>query len=183
MGERVTGNTRLIEYGIMQEDRAIIRAHVAIGTGLVYIFSVGAAQDTLSRKPYREATAKQGQFITAKGKLVPPCDIADLVSIEIPAAWRTRALAYEKQDEGKKGQVAVEIMKHILKSGLLPSKFLTFVPQEITDEMLQVQGLDIIITATTKMQVKCDWRAGDKASGGTGNLYLQTHECNPYQKR
>ena len=82
-------------------------------------------------------------------------------------------------DTSIKGQWAVDIVKHSLKLGMVPFKFKV---DEITDKDLQIKGKDIIAVNSFSIQVKCDWSAGPKEKGGTGNLYIQTHECNPHGK-
>jgi hypothetical protein len=49
------------------------------------------------------------------------------------------------------------------------------------DESMQIQGTDILINSYLRLQVKCDYDAGDRKYGGTGNIFLQTEECNPYK--
>ena len=55
-------------------------------------------------------------------------------------------------------------------------------PAIVKEMDLQINGVDIVINMNTKIQVKCDYRGGPKAYGGTGNLYLQVRECNPFGK-
>ena len=41
---------------------------------------------------------------------------------------------------------------------------------------------DLLVTASLRIQVKCDYRGGPRELGGSGNLFLQTHECNPLRR-
>jgi hypothetical protein len=50
---------------------------------------------------------------------------------------------------------------------------------------VQIDGDDIVVLTGANrvhIQVKCDYPGGDKALGGTGNLYLQVAERNPLKK-
>jgi hypothetical protein len=49
-------------------------------------------------------------------------------------------------------------------------------------ENVQIQGTDIVVFCRKKVQVKCDYAAGDKPNG-TGNLFLQRAERNPLRRR
>jgi hypothetical protein len=44
---------------------------------------------------------------------------------------------------------------------------------------MQFEGLDIVVATRVRIQVKLDFRGGERELGGTGNLFLQTAECNP----
>jgi len=57
-----------------------------------------------------------------------------------------------------------------------------FTVQEINERMMQISGIDVTMQDNMKIQVKMDYNGGDKRLGGTGNLYLQTAECNPYRR-
>jgi hypothetical protein len=47
---------------------------------------------------------------------------------------------------------------------------------------VQILGTDILVFARKKVQVKCDYKAGDKPEG-SGNLFLQRAERNPLRHR
>ena len=49
----------------------------------------------------------------------------------------------------------------------------------IDDKNMQIRGTDILIQSKLCLQVKCDYLAGERQFGGTGNIFLQTAECNP----
>jgi hypothetical protein len=175
----VLGNTQLIEYGIFQEDQDAIRAHVSVATGRVYVYRVHDGQQALENGNYREGQAKTGSLVTGIGKLVPPGDIPGLAIYEIPDELLLIANGLTRASTTRKGDMAIEIVKTMLKSGQIP---INLSVDEITDEVMQINGLDIIVSAKVKIQVKCDWRAGPKAWGGTGNLFIQTKECNPFKR-
>ena len=78
-----------------------------------------------------------------------------------------------------KGLQALRIVKEMLRRGLIPISMGVTV---VSDMEMQIAGTDIIVTAHARIQVKCDYMAGPESLGGSGNLYLQTHECNPFRK-
>jgi hypothetical protein len=53
-----------------------------------------------------------------------------------------------------------------------------FDPKIVEGRGLQIEGMDIIVNCKVKIQVKCDFTGGRKPLG-SGNLFLQTAECNP----
>ena len=77
-----------------------------------------------------------------------------------------------------KGLKAVAIVVAMLKQGMIALPLNTKV---IDDKALQIKGTDVIVQNTLHLQVKCDFAAGPRDHGGTGNLFLQTQECNPYK--
>jgi hypothetical protein len=81
------------------------------------------------------------------------------------------------ESTGTKGQKAVYVVHEMLKRGLIPIKQNI---ETITEQDMQISGTDIIVHSNIRIQVKCDWKAGTKELGGTGNLFIQTAECNPF---
>ena len=49
-------------------------------------------------------------------------------------------------------------------------------------ENVQIQGTDILVFSRKRVQVKCDYRCGDRPLG-TGNVFLQRAERNPLKHR
>lgn len=184
MGKRTAaiGNTQLVEYGIYNEG-SDIRAHVCVDAGRVYVFPTANAVKLVGIQDYPLVPTKTRvngvHTITAKGYLVPPGDIEGCESIKIPKAWMKK-VAFSKDDSPtEKGEKAVKIVKGLIKRGMFP-----FHPdgKEVSDFNLQVEGLDVIVTMSARIQVKCDYQGGPRWHGGTGNLYLQTAECNPLRQ-
>lgn len=172
-------NDTLVRCGIYDEDGSIIRCHVSIKANKVYVFSVDDVR-SLDLSKYFEAGAHQPgiKTATALGRLVPPTDIPNMAEYPIPEPLATHAKPFEKASTSVKGQIAVSIVKELLKCRVIK---LPMTITEITDRQMQISGTDILIMATVKIQVKCDWNAGPKSIPGcTGNLYIQTHECNPF---
>jgi len=79
---------------------------------------------------------------------------------------------------GVKGDRAALIVKGLL----VTNKFPLFAGKaELVDaQTLQVKGVDIQVSIN--IQVKCDYNGGPKERGGTGNLFLQVAECNPFKQ-
>ena len=65
---------------------------------------------------------------------------------------------------------------------MVPSR--SWVPdaEECSNIALQRGGVDLLLTAQFKIQVKCDWIAGPKELGGKGNLFIQDAELNPKKR-
>jgi hypothetical protein len=51
----------------------------------------------------------------------------------------------------------------------------------ISSKSMQIDGSDIVVSNRVHIQVKCDFDAGQKLLGGTGNLFIQESECNPFR--
>lgn len=168
-------NTRLIEYGIFQEN-SNIRCHVAPGTKRIFIYRTDYMVNLISNNKYRTASAKQGNIITATGFLVPLKDIPDLRRLQwdyVPWWDWFR----ENMNPTEKGSAAVKVAKKIIELGRFP---FWFIESEDSNVEIDIAGTDMILKGTSRIQVKCDWRAGEKIEGGSGNIYVQTHECNPF---
>jgi hypothetical protein len=175
MGQRGIGNTTLVDYGI-QNEQSDIRAHVSVLTKRVYVFDTSIGRELAESGQYPEGKAYTGRIITGVGALVPPRDIEGLRAIPIPDdIWAKREIS-KFDNTGTKGDKAVLIVSDMLKCGLIPVELRI---DQITDETLQIEGLDIVVAAKVRIQVKCDYKAGPRKWGGTGNLFLQVAECNP----
>jgi len=168
------GNTVLVDYGIQTED-SDIRAHVSVIARRVYVFKTPEGRKA-AEASHRIGRAYQHGVLTARGKLVTPDTINGCLVVEIPDDIFEKARFVVTDSEPTKGNKAVFVVKEMLKRGLVP---VDTVHQECLDKEKQIRGVDIEITAAVKLQVKCDWFAGHKALGGTGNLFLQFQECNP----
>lgn len=175
----MAGNTKLIEYGIQNEE-SDVRAHVCVLAKRVYIYETSAGRKAIDPLKHRPVEVKTKGIVTAKGYLVPPQDIKGVRIVEIPASWSgfTRLNIEATDSTAIKGDKATLIVRGLI----ITNKFLLFpgVAKEVTDHVLQVKGVDIRVVMN--IQVKCDFRGGHKEYGGTGNLFLQTMECNPFKQ-
>lgn len=168
-------NTRLVDYGIIQE-KSDIRAHVSVAGKCVYVYPTNAGIEAIRKGSYRKAPAYTGDIKTAEGYLVPPKDISLCRTIEIPDHIMQKANFDEADTTTQKGDKAVRVVRWLLSTGRFP---LWTDSRVIEDHDLQIDGMDIVVRMNTRIQVKCDWRAGN-GQGCTGNLFLQVAECNPY---
>jgi hypothetical protein len=173
------GNTKLVDYGI-QSENSDLRAHVCVIGKKVYIYKTKAGLEQIGKNNYRKVQVKTNNIITAEGYLVPWNDISGIKSVKIsPITLKHAGFTQEKHQmtSSEKGNSAVAVVKKLLKSGLFPIEVYA---EKIDDEDMQISGTDILLKLKDcRIQVKCDWAAGE---GGTGNLFLQTAECNPHKE-
>lgn len=170
------GNTTLVDYGIQNEE-SDIRAHVCVNTKKVYVFPTSSGQRTIDRGIYKKVPVHTKGITTATGYLVPPDDIDGLEIVDIPNDWMNKVNFKLDESTTRKGNKAVAIVKGLIKHGMFP---LGLESKEITDMDMQIKGLDIVIDKMPTIQVKCDYKGGHRHFGGTGNLFLQVSECNPF---
>jgi hypothetical protein len=166
----------LHEYGIAQE-QSDIRAHVSLPGRRITVYRTADMVALLAANEYTEKPGHQPgvDHETAKGRLVPLDDIQPqyvLRSDKFPwGRWN-----HDRMGCKEKGDMAVTCVKAAIVANLFP---LWVCGRVNGDRELDIQGTDIIVSAKRKIQVKYDYGAYPKQDGGTGNLYIQTHECNP----
>lgn len=168
---------KLLEYGI-QTEKSFQRAHVCYLAGKIYTYKTICGVDAVNSGKYPSRYASQpgvGGAFTAKGYCVPPGQIEGCRMVPIPRPLMSRYPITQEQSTSKKGSQAVAIVQALMRNGLFPF-FVS--PIEVFDHKMQVSGTDIYVEGSFCVQVKCDLRGGEGV-GCTGNLYLQTHECNP----
>ena len=176
MGKPNIGNDQLVEYGI-QSEQSDCRAHVCPKVRRVYVYSTSHGIDAIQSGSFEKRSAYTKNLKTARGFLVPPSALNCFEVISSEDIWK-RVDFCETDPPEKKGDKAVEVVKHILRNGEFPFRT---EGKSISDHQMQVNGVDITVNLDVKIQVKCDFHGGDKKLGGTGNLFLQTHECNPFR--
>jgi len=173
------GNRTLVQYGI-NEEKSDFRAHVT-GIQKAYVFPRSPTARLVAQADRHGLvlkTVRISDIKTARGYPVPLSYIEGLQEIAIPLdTWQTYLIA-KGMPTSTKGQLATAIMVVLLKKGLVS---LPVQPDFADSKALQIAGTDIIISAALHMQVKCDLPGGDRKYGGTGNLFIQVEECNPYQ--
>jgi hypothetical protein len=139
-------------------------------------------------KQYRTAGQPGINGVTANGACVPIFDFKgwgfDLRIIDL----QELGSRYTKKDfwlsfrhdlsTSIKGAKAVLVVKALLQDGHFP---LWLAVAKDANRSIQVAGADILVYCKHRIQVKCDYFAGDREGmkACTGNLYLQTSECNP----
>jgi len=165
--------TPLFEYGI-QHEKGVIRAHVGVLACKVYVFRAERAVTVMGK--FRQCHAFQPGVngATAIGYAVPVGAIPGLRTLRISTDWTT--IFNQDDSTSEKGKSAVAIVRRLLRDARFP---LPCDPRLVDNVRMQIEGDDIIVEGRWRIQVKCDYRAGDGHPLCTGNLYLQTHERNP----
>lgn len=171
-------NTGLFQSGIQTED-SDIRAHVGVANRCIYVFETQKGRETLGRSVGREAMAMQSgvRSYTARGRVVPWDSIEDIRPLRY-YSWSGWDEFHENMTTSEKGALAVRCVCDVIRIGRFP-----FWIEAYEDDRLsvQLQGTDIVVCCQKKIQVKCDWYAGEKPEG-TGNLFLQIAERNPLKR-
>ena len=176
--------TSLVDYGIQNEE-SDIRVHVCPQIRRVYVYPTNCGVEAIETNVYRRVFGYQPGWDkpTSEGYLVPPDCIKNCVELMFrELAWN--ALNFKEDDTtSTKGDKAVTLVKSMLKRGLLPLP----TESEVIDERdMQISGTDIFVKANClkerdiRIQVKCDFKGGRKNLGGSGNLFLQVRESNPF---
>jgi len=166
----------LHEYGIADE-QSDIRAHVSLPGRRVTVYSTDDMVTLTDSNDYRSATATQPgvDFDTAKGVLVPIADIHPryvLLSDSFP---------WDKWIHGEMGCKAKgDFAVLCVRAAIVANRFPLWVCGVVTeDREIDIQGTDIVVAASRRIQVKYDAPSYPRENGGSGNLFIQTHECNP----
>lgn len=175
------GNTNLVKYG-HQTERSDYRIHVGYKVRQIYVFetrdSVRASARCVS-EGMKEVNVYTGDLLTARGIKCPTIYIPGLQTVDIPADLAEANKIYETDDTSVKGLLAARIALSLIKRGKVSLRSNGF---EVNTVAAQIDGTDIVIENRLKIQVKCDFKAGPRSVGGTGNVFLQTWEANPYKK-
>lgn len=183
-------NTKLANYGIHIEE-SDWRIHVCVKAKVAYCFPREAAIVAVNQR----ATSNQdghkvvttGEIVTATGYAIPIEEIDPIYPIRIPPSWlshkyneRAYITIHEQMSTTAKGDKAEKIVQALWRNG-----YLNFIQpislQKQTEITMQHKGIDLI-AVMPKVQIKCDFAGGAKDLGGTGNLFIQLSECNPYQQ-
>ena len=149
------GNTELVESGV-QTYKCDWMIHICPLNKMAYVYFRENGVAVMDRYPHRPAY--QSGIKTAMGYCVPPSAIEGLRKYAIPDnlvpdVW--------PNGESESGRLAFAIAQKM------------FGGDEETRLDLQYDGIDL----GESIQVKADTPVYR-----TGNLYLQTHECNPFGK-
>jgi hypothetical protein len=179
----VTGNTKLVDYGI-QNEGSDIRAHVCVNAKVVYVYPTSEGIAAIERGRYTPRPVYTGQIQTATGYAVPPSNINRCLPVNVKSLFVKYPINFS-DSTSEKGRKAVQIVIDMLRIGYFP---FFVAAEEVTDQNLQIEGTDIYVNARMKIQVKCDFEGGEPKRDGakgervTGNLFLQTAECNPWRR-
>jgi len=83
------------------------------------------------------------------------------------------------QGTSAKGRAAEAAVRWAIENDKLP-KYGTSCTDASDAE--QLRGIDLLTDMGHSIQVKCDYRGGEKIKGGTGNLFVQVAESNPLKQ-
>lgn len=166
--------TELFESGIQTED-SDIRAHVSPCNKHVYVFRTRNAIEAIEQyEPEVRPAFQDGvKGKTAEGWLVKLDWIRDLRRLNF-VSWPKWGDFSKKLSTSQKGALAVECVTALMKIGRFP---LWLDAWEDDREYVQLKGTDVLLFAKKRIQIKCDYSAGD-----TGNLFLQRAERNPLKR-
>jgi len=171
-----------IEHGILQES-CDYHCHVCFLEGTVYVYPTEMGKKAVkARKGYEHEAGQQGvDYKTGKGRIINPMDIDYCERYEIPKDLLSDNRLMPTYSTSQKGAAAVRIV-----AGLLKRKIVKIPLQsvEITDEDLQIKGVDMIVHCKIKLQIKCDKAGGMRAFKyrDPAGIFLQTHERNPLKR-
>jgi len=180
-------NTKLVEYGI-QTEQSDLRAHVCVNARQVYVYPTKKGIEAINTGNFRKMPASQpgAAFPTAEGFLVPPNLIWGCIPINAAWAMERVGIIDYSASTSLKGDWAVMVVRHLLSKGWFPM----WGTSEVISELdIQIKGIDLIVTSKARIQVKCDYEGGTPKRVGrlgervTGNLFLQTAECNPFGRK
>jgi len=168
-------NPKLHSYGIAEE-QSDIRAHVTFPGRRVTVYRTADMVRLIKNKQYRMALAEQPCVTgaTGQGYLVPIDDICPSRVLPLKGfPWYL--FDYKKMNLTQRGDAAMKVVMTVIRANIFP----LWLHGEESNKEENVAGIDIVVNAKRRIQVKCDWGAYPKAEGGTGNLFVQTAERNP----
>jgi hypothetical protein len=177
----LNANGELFPYGI-HEERSDVRAHVSVVNRTVYVFPTRNGIEAIKREnpPLRPAGQPGVEGPTAEGWLVKPDAIADMRRVRF-YSWEGWKEFNKKLTTTKKGKLAVQCVIETMRRGKFPF-WIDATEDQRKD--IQVSGTDVLVFCKKRIQVKCDYDAGERNGPngertGTGHLFLQKSERNP----
>lgn len=119
------------------------------------------------------------EIVTAIGYRVPPNAINGCREILIPPTLLERLNFSQSDSVGDKGIKAETLVHNLFQYNLIP---INMQVETIDSTAFQIKGCDLTSHSMNIIQVKCDFEGGSRKYGGTGYLYLQTKERNPFDQ-
>ncbi|MBA7512964.1 hypothetical protein ES705_04973 [subsurface metagenome] len=172
----MTGNIKLVPFGIENEESEY-RIHICYLEGYGYLFARENAIWQIHHFPYDNmpvfSSLRDGsKYISARGYKVPPMNIENCQRIKIPKDISDKNPIWLRDSTTVKGMRAEKIARDMYERGLI------IIRPDINEANVneQIKGKNFI-SKSYALQVKCDYRGG---VDGTGFLYIQVEECNPY---
>jgi len=164
----------LVDYGI-QNEKSDFRVHVCVQARQVWFYPTSCGVLSMYSCPLGKCRNRDGQ-VTGVGHLVPPRTISHAHLLKTDPSWfGVFSQNQFEEKESFKGSKAVELVKNIIYKGWFPFSVKGW--DNVEDPTEQIAGADLLVLGDRRIQIKCDWRGGDKPHG-TGNLFLQTKEIN-----
>jgi hypothetical protein len=164
----------MIAHGI-QTEKSHLRAHVGIVVKQCYVFPQAALVGVMSKFEVGYATQPGANGWTGKGYKVPWVVVPGIQVIPFPAEWV--ALCTKDLSTSEKGDFAIYVVRHLLRQGKISLPLDHSVTEDVN---LQREGEDLVAWGQWRIEVKCDYGCGSEKLGGTGNLFIQTEESNPF---
>lgn len=173
------GNTQLKNFGIQNWESEYM-IHVCPKPGKVYIYKTEIGQDAADSGLYPQKSVwtklpNGSKCETARGYAVPWHRLAGIRFYNIPNDLLQAHKRVARASPSRKGRWAEWVFQEMRKRGLIDHDTSSIM---VNDLGAQLRGIDIEIQAPT-YQVKYDGPGGHKEFDGSGNLFLQTDECNP----
>ncbi len=152
--------------------------------GYLYVFPtqelVKAIDRNKGKLQRRSISRNSDDIVTAAGFLVPPAIIrrvrAHKIDKSIPRPHR-------REPNSVKARAAEALASKMIQEGTIYIASISDNPtvEFVEDKREQSRGVDFIVDSEVVVQVKCDYSGGHKSMGGTGSLFVEDFECNPYQ--
>lgn len=173
-----TNSHELQAYGI-DDERSDLRVHVCPKVQRLYIFRTDDARLAIYTGQYKLKTAYQKDILTARGYVVPWDDIPNIAEHVVDDSVWDVACFQTDMTTTEKGEAAALVAQAFFQTGKI-----RFVPvvEVVQDYSRQLAGQDLVIRIMRRVQVKCDYNGGRRDRGGTGNLFIQTEEANPFSR-
>jgi|JI10StandDraft_1071094.scaffolds.fasta_scaffold950452_1 hypothetical protein len=175
---------KLVEHGI-QNEQSDIRIHVCVIARRLYVFKTKNALKAIGTGLYKARPAYQNvkgaSQQTAMGYVIPWNKIEGCTPVQLPEQLLKENPIHANDKLDVKGKNARVIAVKLLEEGRLPIPLNVSIVAENTKE--QIEGTDLVADVKLRIQVKCDFKGGNRDLGGTGNLYLQISEANPNKLR
>jgi hypothetical protein len=171
----------MIKYGL-EKEKSDIRAHVSCPGKHIIAFRTEDMLCLINNNDFPSVNAYQQNvdYATAIGLLVP-ISATKGFSVIVPSTrwdWDRWFSNIEQMKTSEKGRAAVITVKAAIKAGVFPLWPDCYENKNIATD---ISGTDIIVKANRRIQVKYDHTA-HCGHGGTGNLFIQTHETNPLRQ-
>jgi hypothetical protein len=159
----------LHNYGIQNEE-SDFRIHICVEAKRLYLYETQSGLNSINWRVKNVKGYQPGiKENTSLGFLVKPEEIEGCKSWRINENLFIRSKMSTAKSTTEKGIAAERIAYLFMKKW-------GWKPVRITDKQEQIKGYDFMTNNNKKVQVKCDYKGGE---GGTGNLFIQTHESNP----